>query len=133
MIKKIAHIGIAVKDLQSSAENYKKIFQREPSAEEYVEEQKVKVIHFNVGESTIELLQGTGPNSPISKFIEKRGEGIHHVSYESDNVKEESVRLRNDGFDLLYDDPKAGSDNTLITFLHPEKTNGVLTEISQHK
>lgn len=133
MIKRIAHIGIAVKDIKSAVENYEKILQTKPSDEEYVAEQKVKVIHFKLGDSTIELLQGTEPDSPISKFIAKRGEGIHHISYESDNISEETARLKKEGFELLYEEPKRGSGNSLITFLHPGKTKGVLTEISQHK
>ncbi len=133
MFKKIAHIGIAVKDLKFASENYKKLFQCEPTEEEYLEEQKVKVVHFKVGDSSIELLQGTELDSPISRFIEKHGEGIHHISYESNNIIEETARLKNDGFELLYGEPRLGSENTLISFLHPKKTNGVLTEISQRK
>jgi len=133
VIKKIAHIGIAVKDLKSAAESYRKLLDCEPSAEEFVADQKVKIIHFKLGESTIELLQGTEPDSPISRFIAKQGEGVHHISYESDDISEETARLKKEGFGLLYEEPKPGSGSSLITFLHPKKTNGVLTEISQHK
>ena len=87
MINKISHLGIAVKDLKAASETYRKLLQSEPSEPEFVAEQKVNVVKFTIGESTIELLEGTSPDSPISKFIEKRGEGIHHIAYESDDVK----------------------------------------------
>lgn len=132
MIKKIAHIGIAVKDLNKSKELYKKLFQSEPSEVEIVEEQKVKVVKFKVGESTIELLEGTSEDSPISKFIAKRGEGIHHIAYESDGIKNELVRLENEGFELINKEPTIGSDNMRIAFIKPSSTGSVLTEICQH-
>ena len=132
MIKKISHIGIAVKNLNSAKEMYKQLFQSEPSEQEYVEEQKVNVVKFKVGESTIELLEGTSGDSPISKFIEKRGEGIHHIAYESDNINTEMERLDNAGFELINDQPKIGSDNMLISFVSPKSVGGVLTEICQH-
>jgi len=132
MIKKIAHIGIAVKDLQSAKEIYKKLFCSEPSEEEVVEEQKVRVVKFSVGESTIELLEPTSSDSPIAKFIERRGEGIHHVGYESDDVKQELKRLDEEGFELINKEPRIGSDNMLIAFIKPQSVVGVLTEICQH-
>ncbi len=133
MITKIAHIGIAVKDVKAASEIYKKIFRTEPSKVEYVAEQKVNVIKFEVGGSAIELLEGTSSDSPISRFIEKRGEGIHHISYQSDNINEETEHLKKEGFELLYKEPQVGSENSLITFLHPAETNGVLTEIMHKK
>lgn len=129
MIKKIAHIGIAVKNLQSAKEIYKKLFMSEPSEEEVVEEQKVKVVKFKVGESTIELLEATSPDSPIARFIGKRGEGIHHVGYESDDVKSELQRLDKEGFELINKEPRTGSNNMLIAFIKPGSVGGVLTEI----
>jgi methylmalonyl-CoA/ethylmalonyl-CoA epimerase len=131
MIKKISHIGIAVKDLNNAKEVYKKLFQSEPSATEVVDSQKVKVVKFKVGESTIELLEGTAPDSPISKFIEKRGEGIHHIAYESDDIKEELTRLDAEGFELVDKEPTVGSDNMHIAFIKPKSTGSVLTEICQ--
>jgi methylmalonyl-CoA/ethylmalonyl-CoA epimerase len=131
MIKKISHIGIAVKDLNTAKEIYKKLFQSEPSEVEIVESQKVKVAKFKVDESTIELLEGTSPDSPISKFIEKRGEGIHHIAYESDNIKEELSRLDAEGFELVNKEPTTGSDNMQIAFIKPKSTVSVLTEICQ--
>lgn len=132
MIQNIAHIGIAVKDLQKAKETYKKLFLTEPSEEEIVQEQKVKVVKFRVGESTIELLEATAPDSPIAKFIEKRGEGIHHVAFECDDVKSELKRLDSEGFELINKEPRIGSDNMLIAFIKPSSVNSVLTEICQY-
>lgn len=132
MITKISHLGIAVKDLKSATETYRKLFNSEPSEIEHVAEQKVNVIKFKVGESTIELLEGTSEDSPISKFIEKRGEGIHHVAYESDNIISELTRLDENGFELINKEPRIGSDNMQIAFVNPKSVGGVLTEICQH-
>lgn len=132
MISKISHLGIAVKDLKSAAETYRKLLQSEPSEMEFVAEQKVNVVKFKIGESTIELLEGTSPDSPISKFIEKRGEGIHHIAYESDDVRTDLKRLDEDGFELINKEPRTGSDNMQIAFVNPKSIGGVLTEICQH-
>ncbi len=132
MITKIAHLGIAVKDLKSASEMYKKLLSSEPSEMEYVAEQKVNVVKFRVGESTIELLEGTTPDSPIAKFIEKRGEGIHHVAYESDDINGDLSRLNENGFELINKEPTIGSDNMQIAFVSPKSVGGVLTEICQH-
>ena len=132
MIKKISHLGIAVKDLKAASEIYRKLLQSEPTEREYVAEQKVNVVKFKIGEITIELLEGTSPDSPISKFIEKRGEGIHHVAYESDDITGELKRLDEEGFELINKEPRTGSDNMLIGFLNPKSTGGVLTEVCQH-
>ncbi len=132
MINKISHLGIAVKDIKAASETYRKLLQSEPSEMEFVAEQKVNVVKFSIGESTIELLEGTSPDSPISKFIEKRGEGIHHVAYESDDVKSDMKRLDESGFELIDKEPKIGSDNMLIAFVKPKSIGGVLTEICQH-
>ncbi len=132
MISKISHLGIAVKDLKSAAETYRKLLQSEPSEMEFVAEQKVNVVKFKIGESTIELLEGTSPDSPISKFIEKRGEGIHHIAYESDDVRTDLKRLDENGFELINKEPRTGSDNMLIAFVNPKSVGSVLTEICQH-
>lgn len=132
MITKISHLGIAVKDLKIAAEAYKKLLQSEPFETEYVAGQKVNVVKFKIGESTIELLEGTSPDSPISKFIEKRGEGIHHVAYESDNISNDLRRLDEDGFELINKEPETGSDNMQIAFVSPKSIGGVLTEVCQH-
>lgn len=132
MISRISHLGIAVKDLNSAKEMYRKLFQSEPSEPEYVADQKVNVVKFKVGESTIELLEGTSADSPITKFIEKKGEGIHHVAYESDDIKDDMKRLNDEGFELIDKEPKVGSDNMLIAFIKPKSVGGVLTEICRH-
>ncbi|MCC6865287.1 MAG: methylmalonyl-CoA epimerase [Ignavibacteria bacterium] len=132
MINKISHLGIAVKDLKTASEMYRKLFQTEPSEMEHIEEQKVNVVKFTIGQSTIELLEGTSEDSPICRFIEKKGEGIHHIAYESDNINIELNRLENDGFELINNKPLTGSDNMLIAFVKPKSIGGVLTEICQH-
>jgi methylmalonyl-CoA/ethylmalonyl-CoA epimerase len=132
MINKISHLGIAVKNLDAAAALYKKLLQSEPSEKEYVAEQMVNVVKFKVGESTIELLEGTSPESPITRFIEKKGEGIHHVAYESDNIRSELERLNKEGFELINKEPSTGSDNMLVAFVKPKSAGGVLTEICQH-
>src|SRR5260221_4782607 len=111
MISKISHLGIAVKNLAAAKEMYRKLLQSEPSEPEFVADQKVTVVKFKVGESVIELLEGSSEDSPISKFIEKRGEGIHHVAYESDNIINDLNRLGADGFELINKEPTIGSDN----------------------
>ena len=131
MIAKISHLGIAVRDLNSAKEMYKKLLQTEPSEPEYVADQKVNVVKFKVGESIIELLQGTSEDSPISKFIEKKGEGIHHVAYESNDIKSDLSRLNSESFDLINKEPVIGSDNMLVAFINPKSVSGVLTEICQ--
>ncbi|HMT12357.1 MAG TPA: methylmalonyl-CoA epimerase [Ignavibacteria bacterium] len=131
-MNKISHLGIAVKDLKAASEMYRRLLNSEPSEMEYVAEQMVNVVKFTVGESTIELLEGTSADSPISKFIEKRGEGIHHVAYESDDVRSDLKRLDESGFELINKEPKIGSDNMLIAFVKPKSVGGVLTEVCQH-
>src|SRR5262249_53118968 len=132
MITRISHLGIAVKNLNSAKEMYRKLLQTEPSEPEYVEDQKVNVVKFKVGESTIELLEASSEDSPIFKFIEKKGEGIHHVAYESDDIKSDLSRLNAEGFDLINKEPVAGSDNMMIAFVKPNSVGGVLTEICKH-
>jgi len=132
MITKISHLGIAVKDLKSAAQMYEKLLQSKPSEMEFIAEQKVNVVKFKVGESTIELLEGSSPDSPITKFIEKRGEGIHHVAYESNDITNDLLRLDDSEFDLINKEPRIGSDNMQIAFINPKSVGGVLTEICQH-
>lgn len=132
MIKKVAHIGIAVKDLQSAKLIYKILCRSEPSEDEIVEEQKVKVSKFKIGELTIELLEPVSPDSPIAKFIKKRGEGIHHIAFESDNIVDDLEYLEHNGIELINKEPVVGSDNMFIAFIKPISTCGVLIEICQH-
>ncbi len=133
MIKKIEHIGIAVKNLENSNQLFQKLFGKEHYKVEAVESEGVSTSFFMLGETKIELLQATTPDSAIAKFIEKKGEGIHHIAYEVDDINTEMTRLKNEGFDILNKEPKQGADNKLICFLHPKSTNGVLVELCQER
>jgi methylmalonyl-CoA/ethylmalonyl-CoA epimerase len=132
-MKKIEHIGIAVKDLKAANNLYSKLLNTSPYKMEEVESENVNTSFFQVGESKIELLEGTSPNSPISKFIEKRGEGVHHIAFEVDDIEKEITRLTKEGFQMIHEKPKEGADNKLIAFLHPKSSNGVLIELCQEK
>ena len=133
MIKSINHIGIAVKDLEVSLDTFKKLFQIENVHTETVIEQKVKVASFKVGEVLLELTQATDESSPIAKFIEKKGEGIHHIAFESDDVNSELNRLKELNFTMINEFAVAGAHEMQIAFLHPKSTNSVLTELCQPK
>lgn len=133
MIKKIEHIGIAVKNLENSNELFAKLFGKDHYKIEAVESEGVSTSFFMLGETKIELLQATNENSAIAKFIDKKGEGIHHIAYEVENIEEEMARLKNEGFEILNVSPKDGADNKRICFLHPKSTNGVLVELCQEK
>ncbi|MES2678439.1 MAG: methylmalonyl-CoA epimerase [Bacteroidota bacterium] len=133
MIKKIEHIGIAVKNLNNSNELFRKLFGQGHYKTEKVESEAVSTSFFMLGETKIELLEATDENSAISKFIEKKGEGIHHIAYEVDNIEEEMARLKSEGFELIHQAPKDGADNKRICFLHPKTTNGILVELCQEK
>lgn len=133
MIKKIEHIGIAVKNLDNSNELFQKLFGKEHYKIEAVESEGVSTSFFMLGETKIELLQATTSDSAIAKFIEKKGEGIHHIAYEVDDINSEMARLKNEGFEILNKEPKAGADNKLICFLHPKSTNGVLVELCEER
>lgn len=128
---KIEHIGIAVKDLEQSNELFKKLFNKAHYKVEEVASEHVNTSFFQLGESKIELLEATDPASPIARFIEKKGEGIHHIAYEVDDIRKEMKRLESEGFTLLNEEPKKGADNKLVCFLHPKGTNGVLVELCQ--
>jgi methylmalonyl-CoA/ethylmalonyl-CoA epimerase len=131
MIKKIEHIGIAVKDINSSNDLFEKLFGKEHYKMEVVESEGVSTSFFMLGETKIELLEAKTETSAIAKFIEKKGEGIHHIAYEVDDIYEEMKRLESEGFEVLNKEPKKGADNKLIFFLHPKSTNGVLVELCQ--
>ncbi len=128
---KVEHIGIAVKDLQNANALFTKLFGREHYKIESVESEGVSTSFFMIGETKIELLEATHPDSPIAKFIEKRGEGIHHIAFEVADIEAEMKRLKAEGFTLLNETPKKGADNKLICFLHPKSTNSVLIELCQ--
>ncbi len=132
-MKKIEHIGIAVKDLEASNQLFSALFGEPAYKTETVESEGVSTSFFQVGPNKIELLKATNPNSPIAKFIEKRGEGIHHIAFEVDDIRAEIARLKEEGFVLLNEEPKPGADNKIIAFLHPKSTNGVLIELCQDR
>ncbi|WP_288955380.1 methylmalonyl-CoA epimerase [uncultured Polaribacter sp.] len=130
-MKKIEHIGIAVKDLEKSNALFASLFGKEHYKIEEVISEGVKTSFFKSGPNKIELLQATNSKSPIAKFIEKKGEGIHHVAFAVSDIKKEIKRLKKEGFTILNDVPKKGADNKLVAFLHPKTTNGVLVELCQ--
>jgi methylmalonyl-CoA/ethylmalonyl-CoA epimerase len=130
-MNKIEHIGIAVKDINKSNELFAKLFGESHYKIETVESEGVNTSFFKVGDNKIELLEGTNPDSPITKFIEKRGEGIHHIAFDVDDIESEIERLEKEGFIVLNKTPKKGADNKLVAFLHPKSTNGVLIELCQ--
>lgn len=130
-MRKIEHIGIAVKNLEISNLLFSKLFNEPPYKQETVESEGVKTSFFMNGPNKIELLEATNPESPIAKFIEKKGEGIHHIAFDVENIFEEISRLKAEGFIVLNEDPKKGADNKLVAFLHPKSSNGVLIELCQ--
>lgn len=130
-MKKIEHIGIAVKDIKASNNLFSKLLNTKPYKQEAVESENVITSFFRNGPNKIELLQATNENSTIAKFIEKKGEGIHHIAFAVEDVYAETERLKNEGFTPLLDKPKKGADNKLIMFFHPKTTGGVLVEICQ--
>ena len=131
MFKKIEHIGIAVKDLKAANELYEKLLGTAHYKTEEVQLENVITSFFQSGPNKIELLEATTSESAIAKFIEKRGEGLHHVAFDVDDIKAEMQRLRSEGFTLLSEEPKRGADNKLVCFIHPKTTNGVLIELCQ--
>lgn len=130
-MNKIEHLGIAVKDLKEANETYAKLFNQAPYKLEEVESEGVSTSFFLIGNNKIELLEATNPDSAIAKFIEKKGEGIHHVAFDVDDIYAEMERLRKEGFTILNEGPKKGADNKLVCFVHPKSANGVLIELCQ--
>lgn len=130
-MNKIEHIGIAVKNLKESNLLFEKLFGQPPYKEEEVESEGVKTSFFMNGPNKIELLEATKEDSPIAKFIDKKGEGIHHIAFDVDDIELEISRLKEEGFIVLNEKPKKGADNKLVAFLHPKSTNGVLIELCQ--
>ena len=130
-MKKIEHIGIAVTDINKSNELFSKIFGKENYKSETVESEGVTTSFFQIGESKIELVSATNSESPISKYLQKNREGMHHISFEVEDIVREMARLKAEGIRLINDTPKKGADNKLICFLHPKDTNGVLIELCQ--
>lgn len=132
-MNKIEHIGIAVKNIEQSNILFSKLLNTQPYKMETVESEGVITSFFMVGETKIELLQATNTDSAIAKFIEKKGEGIHHIAFGVDNAQQEILRLIDNGIEMIHQVPKNGADNKLIAFAHPKSTNSVLTEICQEK
>ncbi|AZA73070.1 methylmalonyl-CoA epimerase [Chryseobacterium indoltheticum] len=130
---KLEHIGIAVKSLGISDDLFKKLLGKESYKKETVEREGVVTSFYETGESKIELLEASNPESPISKFIDKKGEGIHHLAFGVENIQNEVERLKKEGFQFISEEPKEGADNKLVVFLHPKSTNGVLVELCQEK
>ena len=130
-MNKIDHVGIAVKDIEKAKEVYTTLLNTSPYKEEIVEEQGVKVAFFKNGDTKVELLEGTSPESAIAKFVAKRGEGVHHIAYSVTNISQEIERLSNEGYKLIDDKPRKGADNKLVAFVHPKSCNGVLIELCE--
>ena len=132
-MKKIEHIGIAVKSLSVSIPLFEKLLNTPCYKTEAVESELVNTAFFKTGENKIELVEAYAPGSAINKFIEKKGEGMHHIAFEVDDIEEEMKRLVKEGFTLITETPKEGADNKMVCFLHPKDTNGVLIELVMEK
>ena len=132
-MKKIEHLGIAVANLQDSITMFEKLLNTTCYKTEEVVSEGVRTAFFQIGESKIELLEATNPDSPIAKFIAKQSGGIHHIAFEVDDIESEMKRLKALDFILIQESPKDGADNKRIAFLHPKSTNGVLVELCQEK
>lgn len=131
LFQHIEHIGIAIKDGQKSIPLFNMLFQSSPYKSEAVDSEHVQTHFYQCGPNKIELLEPTSEESAIAKFIEKKGEGIHHIAFAVENIEQEMIRLKNAGFQFINDLPKKGADNKLIAFLHPKSCNGVLIELCQ--
>ena len=130
-MNKIEHIGIAVKNLQDASSIYESLLGISSYKTEMVESEGVNTLFFQVGTNKIELLEATHPESPIARFIEKKGEGIHHIAFDVDDIVQEMARLKEQGFVLLNEQPKLGADQKLVCFVHPKGTTSVLIELCQ--
>lgn len=131
MIRKVEHIGIAVKDFSKSNCLFEQLLGLKPYKVEKVESEGVNTSFFRSGDTKIELLEALTSDSPIARFIEKKGEGIHHIAFEVEDIEAEMERLKKEGFTLLNEKPKKGADNKLVCFVHPKSANGVLVELCQ--
>lgn len=132
-MRKVEHIGIAVKELSVSVPLFEKLLDTTCYKTELVESELVNTAFFKKGETKIELLESVDPDGVIAKFIAKKGEGVHHIAFDVDDIEAEMKRLQTEGFVLLNEMPKHGADNKLVCFLHPKSTNGVLIELCQEK
>lgn len=132
-LDKIEHLGIAVKNLEASEEIFTALLGTKPYKREEVAREGVITSFFQTGPNKVELLEATNPDSPIAKYVEKKGEGLHHVAFAVEDIRAEMKRLAGEGFQLLSEEPKEGADNKLVAFLHPKSTNGVLIELCQDR
>lgn len=132
-MRKIEHLGIAVKNIDASIKVYESLLNAPCYKLEEVESEGVKTAFFQIGESKIELLEATNETSPIAKFIEKKGQGIHHIAFDVADIHAEIKRLESEGFELIHKTPKDGADHKIIAFLHPKSTDGILVELCQDK
>lgn len=132
-MRKIEHLGIAVENIEEANQLFARLLGKEHYKIEEVEDEKVLTSFFKIGDTKIELLEATAETSPIAKFIQKRGKGVHHVAFGVDDIYAEMKRLESEGFELLNEEPKLGADNKLVCFLHPKTTGGVLVEICQER
>jgi methylmalonyl-CoA/ethylmalonyl-CoA epimerase len=130
---KVEHIGIAIKDMESSVSLFEKLLNSKCYKTELVETENVNTAFFQTGETKIELLESISPDGVIAKFIDRKGEGLHHIAFEVADINAEMKRLQDEGFVLLNDKPKKGADNKLVCFLHPKSTNAVLIELCQER
>ncbi|MBC2838168.1 methylmalonyl-CoA epimerase [Robiginitalea sp. SC105] len=130
-MRKIEHIGIAVRDLEAANDLYEKLLGEPPYKMEEVASEGVRTSFFRSGPNKIELLEATSADSPIARYLEKRGEGIHHIAFDVADIRAEMQRLKEAGFTILSEEPKRGADNKLVAFLHPKGTHGVLVELCQ--
>ncbi|WP_253313002.1 methylmalonyl-CoA epimerase [Chryseobacterium sp. HSC-36S06] len=130
---KIEHIGIAVKSLDQSDTLFARLLGKENYKQESVAREGVTTSFYEVGDCKVELLEATNPESPIAKFLDKKGEGVHHIAFGVENIYSEIERLKKEGFIFISEEPKDGADNKLVVFLHPKSTNGVLVELCQEK
>ncbi len=130
-MRKIEHIGIAVADLEKSNEFFARLLGKPHFKTEIVEGEGVETSFFQVGETKVELLQATHPDSPIAKYLDRKSEGVHHIAFDVEDIHAEVARLKEEGFEILNETPKQGADNKLVVFLHPRSTNGVLVELCQ--
>ena len=130
-MNKIEHIGIAVKDMEAANKVYEQLLGVRHYKTENVESEGVSTSFYKCGESKIELLQATDENSPVAKFIAKKGEGMHHIAFAVEDIRSEMQRLKKEGFVILNEEPKRGADNKWVVFLHPKSANGVLIELCQ--
>jgi methylmalonyl-CoA/ethylmalonyl-CoA epimerase len=129
MLNRIYHLGYAVEDIEATSRFYRENFGVEPGEPEMVEEQGIVAVMFRVGESMVELVQPTRPDSPVGRFLERHGEGVHHVAYEVDDLEAALRELRRNGVEIVDEEPRIGAGGTRMAFIHPKSAFGVLTEL----